>query len=151
MNFTFMLKRSKIEKFNSNAKKPFNFYIFCGTNTIFNTKIQLSKLYDLYLCDKKTWNQKEKSCCAESDPLCSWWLVECLIYGNSCFMTFLGIFSTWGEKYYFLMEASMWDEIEPMQGELEHQNKHQKWTSEPGECGPDGGGGLGSGSHSGGG
>ena len=34
-------------------------------------------------------------------------------------------FSTQGEKYYFCMEGSTQDEIEPTQGEIEHQNKHQ--------------------------
>ena len=34
-------------------------------------------------------------------------------------MTFLGIFSTRGEKYYFHMEGSTQGEIEPMRGEIE--------------------------------
>ena len=32
---------------------------------------------------------------------------------------FFGIFSMQGEKYYFCMEASLQDEIEPMWGEIE--------------------------------
>ena len=34
-------------------------------------------------------------------------------------MTFLEIFSMQGEKYYFCMEGSMRDEIEPTRGEIE--------------------------------
>ena len=50
---------------------------------------------------------------------------------TGCFMTFLGIFSTQDEKYYFCMDGSTQDEIEPTQGEIEHQNKY-----------PSGGGGV---------
>ena len=47
---------------------------------------------------------------------------------------FLGICSTWGEKYYFRMEESMQDEIEPMRGEIEHEMN----IPARGQHGPDG-------------
>ena len=48
---------------------------------------------------------------------------------RGCFMTFLGIISTQGEKYYFYVEGSTRDEIEPIWGDIEHQNKH--WNKHP--------------------
>ena len=47
-------------------------------------------------------------------------------------MTFWGIFSTQGETYYFHMEGSMQDEIEPKRGENWTLKWTLKWTSQEG-------------------
>ena len=61
-------------------------------------------------------------------------LVTCRIlywWKRGCFMPFLGIFSTRGEKFFFCLKGRSQDEIEPMQSEIEHRNenwnKHPSW------------------------
>ena len=59
---------------------------------------------------------------------------------------FFGNFSMQSEKYNFYMEGSMWYEIEPTQGEIDHRNEYPSW----GGGGMDQIGGLGIGGQSGG-
>ena len=67
---------------------------------------------------------------SDSVPRFHLWLVEYLIDGNGVPSWLLGeFFSTWGDKYHLHMEGSTQDEIEPMWGEIEHQNEHPSWGS----------------------